>query len=54
MIEDKKDESKDMVQLNGREVTRKEFQHQQESAEKQKDVDIKEVSKDNFKMRLKG
>jgi hypothetical protein len=54
MAEDKKTESKDTVRLNGREVTREEFQRQQESAAKQKDVDIKEVSKDDFKMRLKG
>jgi hypothetical protein len=54
MAENKKAESKDMVRLNGREVTREELQRQQESAEKQKDVDIKEVSKDDFRMRLKG
>jgi hypothetical protein len=54
MAEDKKTESKDTVRLNGREMAQEEFQRQKEAAEKQKGVDIKEVSKDDFKMRLKG
>ena len=54
MAENKQTEKKDVVQLNGREVTREELQRQQEAAEKQKGVDLKEVSKDDFKMRLKG
>jgi hypothetical protein len=54
VVENKQTESKDTVRLNGREVTREELQRQQEAAEKQNGVDLKEVSKDNFKMRLKG
>jgi hypothetical protein len=54
MVENKQSESEDTVRLNGREVTRKELRRQQEVAEKQKGVDFKEVSKDDFKMRLKG
>jgi hypothetical protein len=54
MTENEKTENKDTVRLNGREVNREELKRQQEAAEKQKGVDIKEVSKDNFKMRLKG
>jgi hypothetical protein len=54
MAENKQTGSKDTVRLNGREVTREELQRQQEAAAKQKDVDLKEVSKDDFKMRLKG
>jgi nicotinamide riboside kinase len=54
MAEDKKTENTaDTVRLNGREVTREEFQRQQEAAKNQKGVDLKEVSKDDFKMRLK-
>jgi hypothetical protein len=54
MAEDKKTENKDTVRLNGREMTREEFRRQQEAAEKQKGIDLKEISKDDFKMRLKG
>ncbi|MDR1390958.1 MAG: hypothetical protein LBI95_01115 [Holosporales bacterium] len=53
MAGDKKLENKDLVRLNGREVTREELKRQEEAAAKQKGVDLKEVSKDNFKMRLK-
>jgi nicotinamide riboside kinase len=53
MAENEKTESTDTVRLNGREVTREEFQRQQEAAKNQKGVDLKEVSKDDFKMRLK-
>jgi hypothetical protein len=42
------------VRLNGREVPREELLRQREAAEKQKGADLKEVSKDDFKMRLKG
>jgi hypothetical protein len=45
-------ESQDTVRLNGREVTREELQRQQEAAAKQKGADLKEVSKDEFRMRL--
>jgi hypothetical protein len=54
MAENKQAESKDTVRINGREVSREELRRQQEAAAKQKGVDIKEVSKDDFKMRLKG
>jgi hypothetical protein len=54
MVENKQTGEKNTVRLNGHEVSREEFQRQQEAAAKQKDVDIKEVSKDDFKMRLKG
>jgi translation initiation factor IF-3 len=54
MAEDKKTESKDTVRLNGREMTRDDFQRQKEAAKNQKGVDLKEISKDDFKMRLKG
>jgi hypothetical protein len=47
-------ESEDTVRLNGREVSREELLRQQEAAAKQKGVDLKEVSNDDFKMRLKG
>jgi hypothetical protein len=45
-------ESQDMVRLNGREVTREELLRQREAAAKQKGADLKEVSKDDFRMRL--
>jgi hypothetical protein len=54
MAENNQTESTDNVRLNGREVTREELRRQQEAAAKQKGVDLKEVSKDDFKMRLKG
>jgi hypothetical protein len=54
MAENKQTGSKDTVRLNGREVTREELRRQQEAAEKQNGADLKETSKDNFKMRLKG
>jgi hypothetical protein len=55
MIENRQiTECKDKVRLNGREVTVEELRRQQEAATKQKGVDLKEVSKDDFKMRLKG
>jgi hypothetical protein len=54
MAENKKTGSEDTVRLNGREVTREELQRQQQAAAKQKGIDLKEVSKDDFKMRLKG
>jgi hypothetical protein len=54
MIENNQAGIEDAVRLNGREVSRKELRRQKEAAEKQKGVDIKEVSKDDFKMRLKG
>jgi hypothetical protein len=54
MAENEQTGSKDTVRLNGREVTRDELRRQREAAEKQKGADFKEVSKDDFKMRLKG
>jgi hypothetical protein len=54
MAESNQTESNNTVRLNGREVTREELQHQQEAAANQKGVDLKEVSKDDFRMRLKG
>jgi hypothetical protein len=54
MAENKQTESKNTVRLNGREVSREELQRQQEAAANQKGVDLKEVSTDDFKMRLKG
>jgi hypothetical protein len=55
MVENKQIENKDTtVRLNGRDVSRDELRRQQKAAEKQKGVDLKEVSKDDFKMRLKG
>jgi hypothetical protein len=54
MMEDKEPESKNTVRLNGREVAREEIDRQREAAEKQKGVDFKEISKDDFRMRLKG
>jgi hypothetical protein len=54
MAENKQTESEDTAMLNGREVTREELLRQQEAAARQKGVDIKEVSKDDFRMRLKG
>jgi hypothetical protein len=54
VAENKQTGKKDTVRLNGREVTREELHRQQDAAEKQKGVDLKEVSKDDFKMRLKG
>jgi hypothetical protein len=54
MAENKQTEDKVTVRLNGREVSGEEFLRQQEAAAKQKGVDLKEVSKDDFKMRLKG
>jgi hypothetical protein len=46
-------ERQDTVRLNGREVTREELLRQQESAAKQKGADLKEVSRDEFRMRLR-
>jgi hypothetical protein len=54
MVKNTQTEGGDMIRLNGREVTREEFQRQQEAAAKQKGIDLKEVSKDDFTMRLKG
>ncbi|MDR2408515.1 MAG: hypothetical protein LBE13_10470 [Bacteroidales bacterium] len=54
MDETKQTENKNTVWLNGRKVSREELRRQQEAAAKQKGVDFKEVSKDDFKMRLKG
>jgi hypothetical protein len=54
MAENKQIGGEDTVRLNGREVTREELQRQQDAASKQKGVDLKEVSKDDYKMRLKG
>jgi hypothetical protein len=54
MAENKQAERKDIVRLNGREVARDELQRQQEAASKQKGVDLKEVSNNEFRMRLKG
>lgn len=54
MAEDKRIEGKDTVRLNGHEITREEFQRQQEAMKNQKGVDLKEVSENDFKMRLKG
>jgi hypothetical protein len=54
MAENKQTGNDGTLRLNGREVTREELRRQQEAAAKQKGVDIKEVSKDDFKMRLKG
>jgi hypothetical protein len=53
MVKNIQTESRDAVRLNGREVTREEFERQQEAAKKQKGVDLKEVSKGEFRMRLK-
>jgi hypothetical protein len=53
MTEDKKTESCDAVRLNGKEISRDELRRQQEVAANQRGADIKEVSKDDFKMRLK-
>jgi hypothetical protein len=54
MDENKQIGNEDTVRLNGREVTREELRRQREAAGKQKGADFKEVSKDDFKMRLKG
>jgi hypothetical protein len=54
MAENKQTGNDDTVRLNGREVTREELRRQQEAASKQNGVDLKEVSKNDFKMRLKG
>jgi hypothetical protein len=54
MRDEKQVGDEDAVLLNGREITRDEFRRQQEAAARQKGVDIKEVSKNDFKMRLKG
>jgi hypothetical protein len=54
MAEISKTENKDTVLLNGRKVTTEELRRQTEAAEKQKGVDLKEVSKGDFRMRLKG
>jgi hypothetical protein len=54
MTDDKQKKAEATVLLNNRKVTRDELLRQQEAAANQKGVDIKEVSKDNFKMRVKG
>jgi hypothetical protein len=54
MANDKRIGTQDTVRLNGKEISRKEFMRQQEAAASQKGADIREVSKDDFKMRLKG
>jgi hypothetical protein len=54
MTEDRQTEYRDTVRLNGKEISRDELRRQHEAAAHQKGVDIKEVSKDDFKMRLKG
>jgi hypothetical protein len=54
MAKDKQTESTGTVRLNGREVSREELQRQREAAAGQTGADIREVSKDDFKMRLKG
>jgi hypothetical protein len=54
MADDKQTKLVDTVHLNGRKVSRDELLRQQEAAASQKGVDIREVSKDDFKMRLKG
>ena len=49
-----KDSVLDTVKLNGREINREEFQRQKEAAEQQKGAELVEVSKNNYKMRLRG
>jgi hypothetical protein len=53
MENNKQTESIDTVRLNGREISRDELRRQREAAAGQQGVEIKEVSKDDFRMRLK-
>jgi hypothetical protein len=54
MAKDARAETADTVRLNGKEISRDELRRQREAAAGQKGVDIKEVSKDDFRMRLRG
>ena len=49
-----KDTVQDTVKLNGREISWEEFQRQKEAAEQQKGAELVEVSRNNYKMRLRG
>ena len=54
MEENKTTEEKETVTLNGREVSKEEFERQKEAAASQKGAKLEEVSKGNYKMRLQG
>lgn len=49
-----KDTAQSTVKLNGREISWEEFQRQKEAAEQQKGAELVEVSKNNYKIRLRG
>jgi len=53
MADEKKEENApEKITLNGREVTSEELERQKKISEKQEGVELKEVSKGNYRMRL--
>jgi len=53
-VNENKKERNEKLTLNGREVTAEELQRQREAVQNQKGARLEEVTKGNFRLRLKG